>query len=102
MYVGVLIEAKATSYEVARGGRLILEPTTLINIFSVFFVTIVSEPRRLTQVELDVLKRVSHKHILALIGAGNREERPHRFLVLEVCNECWELMSNPVLSRTMA
>lgn len=34
--------------------------------------------------ELDVLKRVSHKHILALIGAGNREEHPHRFLVLEV------------------
>lgn len=37
------------------------------------------------QVELDVLKRVSHKHILALIGAGLREEQPHRFLVLEVC-----------------
>ncbi|CAM9566352.1 unnamed protein product, partial [Hapterophycus canaliculatus] len=35
------------------------------------------------QVELDVLKRVSHKHILALIGAGNRAEKPHRFLVLE-------------------
>eukprot|EP00752_Nemacystus_decipiens_P009861 g8798.t1 len=35
------------------------------------------------EVELDVLKRVCHKHILALIGAGNREEKPHRFLVLE-------------------
>eukprot|EP00903_Cladosiphon_okamuranus_P020598 g18908.t1 len=35
------------------------------------------------EVELDVLKRVSHKHILALIGAGEREEKPHRFLVLE-------------------
>lgn len=44
----------------------------------------VSSPLRSLQVELDVLKRVSHKHILALIGAGNREEKPHRFLVLEV------------------
>ncbi|CAM9527385.1 unnamed protein product [Ectocarpus sp. 6 AP-2014] len=35
------------------------------------------------EVELDVLKRVSHKHILGLIGAGNREQKPHRFLVLE-------------------
>eukprot|EP00904_Undaria_pinnatifida_P014006 jgi/Undpi1/9736/HiC_scaffold_27.g12192.m1 len=35
------------------------------------------------EVELDVLKRVSHKHIIALIGAGNKPEKPHRFLVLE-------------------
>lgn len=36
------------------------------------------------QVELDVLKRVDHKHIIKLIGAGLREEKPNRFLVLEV------------------
>lgn len=36
------------------------------------------------QVELDVLKRVSHKHIIGLIGAGKRKEKPNRFLVLEV------------------
>lgn len=37
-----------------------------------------------SQVELDVLKRVEHKHILALVGAGLREDKPRRFLVLEV------------------
>lgn len=31
-----------------------------------------------------MLKRVNHKHIIALVGAGMREEKPHRFLVLEV------------------
>ncbi|CAM9193127.1 unnamed protein product [Choristocarpus tenellus] len=35
------------------------------------------------EVELDVLKRVEHKHIIALIGAGLRKEAPQRFLVLE-------------------
>lgn len=51
-----------------------------------FFPLLLSRLWRLVrlQVELDVLKRVSHKHIIALVGAGLREEKPHRFLALEV------------------
>ncbi|CAM9242400.1 unnamed protein product [Chrysoparadoxa australica] len=35
------------------------------------------------EVELDVLIDLDHKHIITLIGAGMKAEKPHRFLVLE-------------------